>query len=693
MKRPTSLRHRFLVSFGALLAGLGGLSLAATLISAAVSYRNNLALKLRQAAGRLENHLRHAEESLFFRTRILSEVARVEASGADPQPLRQLQVYTLRWLTHDGLEILGMGSRRYWKERGKWGPLMEKAFSGVPSVALQSDPHRGAALVAASPRESDIGVEEVIAVALPLGTSLLQEWAALLGAEVALLARDGTLLGSSLPAAVSLPVQGAEQGTVRTGGTSYAYYRFPLRVGSRPAGWGMILLPTGDLRALAVRNAMIQGGVLVLGMMGFFFLYRVVVRRATSDLERLTGWARDFDPATPSPPPAVASGDEVDVLAASFGDLLDRLEAALAQVAAANEELSRTNQTLEDRVREKTRELEAERQRLDTVLSGMPHAVFLVDANGRVVYANQEARRRFGPVEGLRCQRVLGTNGPLPEETETEARIGDRIYLLQRSPAGEGRAVLVAQDVTERRALERQLQHAQRMESVGRLAAGVAHDFNNILGSMIPSLEMLKHRTQDPKALRYLKTVMNGADRAADLVRQLLMFSRAGEFQPQEIDLNQAVERALHLVEPSLGKVELRWRPHPDLERVRADPTQVQQVVFNLALNALDAMEDGGILTVETFPDPDTGQMTLAVEDTGPGIPEDQAERVFDPFFTTKDPGKGTGLGLAIVYGVAERHGGTVRLITPPAGGARFEVTFPPASSDRPDETPSAARA
>ncbi|GAB6061642.1 hybrid sensor histidine kinase/response regulator [Deferrisoma palaeochoriense] len=685
MIRPTSLRSRFLVSFGALVAGLGLLSLGVTWISTAAFYRTNLDLRLRQTAARLESHLRATEESLVFRTRILAEVARVQSSSPDPRPLRQLQVYTMRWLTHDGLEVVGMGNRAYWRGRGGWEFLLEKAFSGVPAASVEALPGGGAALAAASPREGSNGVEEVIVVALPLETSVLQRWASLLGADVALLGPEGQLLGTSLPSPWDPPPPDSMRGEVVIGGVPHAYLRTPLRAGGRAQGWALILLPTGELQALAIRTALGQAGVLLAAFLGFFVLYRAVVRRATSDLERLSGWAQGFDPGHPTPPPPVARDDEVGILAASFGDLVARLESALQQVAAANEELAEANRTLEERVRAKTRELEEERERLDAVLSGMPHAVFLVDPNGRIVYANRDAHRRFGPVEGMRCARVLGRAEPPPEGGELELRLGGRDYLVQRAPAGKGHAVVVVQDITERRTLERQLQHAQRMESVGRLAAGVAHDFNNILGAMVPSLEMMERRIEDPKALRYLATVKTGADRAAGLVRQLLAFSRAGEFEPRPVDLNTEVERALGLVRPSLKGIELRWLPGDGLEPVRADPTQVQQVVLNLVLNAADAMGSGGALTVETYRSPDARAAVLAVQDTGPGVPEDLAERIFDPFFTTKEPGKGTGLGLAIVYGIAERHGGAVRLVSPPGGGARFEVTFPFAEGATPE--------
>ncbi len=237
--------------------------------------------------------------------------------------------------------------------------------------------------------------------------------------------------------------------------------------------------------------------------------------------------------------------------------------------------------------------------------------------------------------------------------------------------------VLVVQDVTERRDLERQLLQSQKLESVGRLAAGVAHDFNNVLGSIVPCVEILRRRVQDPRALTYLDTIDAAAERAAAVVRQLLAFSRAGAARRIPLDLNRAVEGALQLLRPSLKQVELAWRPGSGLAQVAADETQIQQVLLNLALNAVDAMGGRGRVTVETRATEDGRGLVLSVEDTGPGVPPELADKIFDPFFTTKEVGEGTGLGLSLVYGIVERHGGSIRLLSPPGGGARFEVELP----------------
>jgi two-component system cell cycle sensor histidine kinase/response regulator CckA len=233
--------------------------------------------------------------------------------------------------------------------------------------------------------------------------------------------------------------------------------------------------------------------------------------------------------------------------------------------------------------------------------------------------------------------------------------------------------------VTERRDLERQLLQSQKLESIGRLAAGVAHDFNNILGAIVPCVEVLRRRVAEPRSRTYLDTIDSATSRAAEVVKQLLAFSRAGGARRVPVNLNEAVEGALRLLRPSLKQVHLEWRPGEGLPPVAADETQLQQVVLNLALNAVDAMAGRGSLHVSTEAVEGGRGALLSVADTGPGIPGDLAGKVFDPFFTTKEVGKGSGLGLSIVYGIVENHGGRIRLVSPAEGGARFEIELPAA--------------
>jgi signal transduction histidine kinase/ActR/RegA family two-component response regulator len=248
------------------------------------------------------------------------------------------------------------------------------------------------------------------------------------------------------------------------------------------------------------------------------------------------------------------------------------------------------------------------------------------------------------------------------------------------------------QRVTERgETLRRQsevLRDAQRLEAVGRLAGGVAHDFNNLLTVVLANLSILLSTEGLDESLRGLLVDMRDASqRGADLVRQLLVFSRRQQSTPQTMDLNQRVSAMHRLVGRLVGehlqlKLVLLERP----VWVRADPSQIEQVVVNLVTNARDAMPSGGMLTIETsltdVPSPREGMpagsyAVLSVSDTGEGMDTEIRARVFDPFFTTKDIGKGTGLGLATVYGIVDQSGGHITVDSRPGHGSCFRVLLP----------------
>jgi len=244
----------------------------------------------------------------------------------------------------------------------------------------------------------------------------------------------------------------------------------------------------------------------------------------------------------------------------------------------------------------------------------------------------------------------------------------------------------------QRHSLENQLRQAQKMEAVGRLAGGVAHDFNNLLTVIKGHSDLLEMRlgTLSP-AHQNIAQVRKAADRATALTRQLLAFSRMQVLQPRVLDLNALISDVSKMLPMLIGEeIEYTFRPGQPLARVKADPSQIEQVLVNLAVNARDAMPKGGKLTISTqnvlvdaayatsHPPTVAGRyVLLSVADTGCGMDESTKAKVFEPFFTTKELGKGTGLGLATVYGVVKQSGGYIWVDSVPGQGTRFEIFLP----------------
>ncbi len=250
----------------------------------------------------------------------------------------------------------------------------------------------------------------------------------------------------------------------------------------------------------------------------------------------------------------------------------------------------------------------------------------------------------------------------------------------------------ICRDVTERLSLEQQLRQAQKMEAVGRLAGGVAHDFNNILTAITGYADLLLEDLGTTDRRRDdIAEIRKAAERAAGLTRQLLAFSRQQVMQVRVLDLNDVVADTQNMLGRLLGEdIALVTRLDPALGAVKADPGQLEQVIMNLAVNARDAMPGGGKLTIETanaelddtyvrehFPARPGSYVMLAVSDTGTGMSDEVQSHLFEPFFTTKEKGKGTGLGLATVYGIVKQSGGYIWVYTEPGHGTTFKIYLP----------------
>jgi signal transduction histidine kinase len=267
---------------------------------------------------------------------------------------------------------------------------------------------------------------------------------------------------------------------------------------------------------------------------------------------------------------------------------------------------------------------------------------------------------------------------------------------VDRRPTG---VVLVLRDITvetrlevERAALERRLAHSEKLLALGQFVAGVAHELNNPLQGVLGHLELLRAQPGVPAQLRRdLTLVYREADRAARIVRDLLVFAGSGRLRVRPLAVNALVTRVLRLRARAqrAARIEATRDLAEGLPRLKGDGLLLQQALLNLVLNAEQAMSGPGHLVVRTATA--DGVVTIAVEDSGPGLPTEVAARIFEPFFTTKDVGQGTGLGLAIAYGVVRAHGGTIDAANIGASGARFTLSLPIASTAQ-SPTPEARR-
>ncbi len=306
--------------------------------------------------------------------------------------------------------------------------------------------------------------------------------------------------------------------------------------------------------------------------------------------------------------------------------------------------------------------------------------------------AREAARATF-----IQMMNGEGMPGGYVERPLITANSSERLIAWHVIAVKDGRGAIIGtlgsgEDITERKRLEAQLMHAQKMESVGQLAGGVAHDFNNILSAVIGHADLLLMKMPADDPLRPdVDQILSSSERAARLVQSLLAFSRKQIINPQVIDINEIIQSVGKLLRRLIGSdVELRTRLAKGTVCVMADAGQLEQVLMNLATNARDAMPDGGVLTIETGrADLGSGPgasgdsenavsyAVLSLSDNGIGMDAKVKERIFDPFFTTKEVGKGTGLGLSTVYGIIKQHHGDIMVYSEPGLGTTFRIYLP----------------
>lgn len=375
--------------------------------------------------------------------------------------------------------------------------------------------------------------------------------------------------------------------------------------------------------------------------------------------------------------------------------------------------------------------LRAAEVRFARFFNNTPIAIATVDRAGRIIRSNAAFARLFGDVlrndEAKTITLALGERDRETLAASIEAAAGGRgdltpldaqlsqpsarsarffVSPVEDDESDDEAAIIYALDITEQRTLEAQFAQSQKMQAIGQLAGGVAHDFNNVLTAIIGYSDLLlaSHRPTDP-SFQDIMQIKQNANRAAGLVRQLLAFSRRQTLRPQVLALNDVLAELRILLARLLGeKVSLEVVHGRDLWHVKADLNQFEQVIINLAVNARDAMPDGGTLTVRTanITPSETSQygeaalppadyVLIEVSDTGTGMPQDILDKIFEPFFSTKEVGKGTGLGLSTVYGIVKQTGGFIFVKSREGEGSAFQIFLPrhvPALDAGPEEKP-----
>ena len=387
------------------------------------------------------------------------------------------------------------------------------------------------------------------------------------------------------------------------------------------------------------------------------------------------------------------------------------------------EELRRAHDELGRRT---SQEIGQYQRRLAAIIDSSADAIIGKELDGTITSWNRGAETMYG----YSADEIIGKNiallaskdrpNEIPEILERIAR-GERIEHYEsvritkdgrhlnvsisispiREPDGKiVGASAIARDITAQRRAEDHLRQAQKMEAVGRLAGGVAHDFNNILGIITACTELLRDRI-DPAndSAQYIGNIRKAVDRGTSLTRQLLAFTRKSTVQPQLIDLNARLKDVIKLIRPLMGDdVDIVLAPRSQSAIIEIDPGLFDQIVLNLAVNSRDAMPRGGkfiletasveldeVFTAQHLPMKPGRYILLAVSDTGTGMDQTTVGRVFEPFFTTKEVGKGTGLGLATVYGIVQHGGGHIWVYSEPGSGTTFKI-YLPSAEDRLDE-------
>jgi len=374
--------------------------------------------------------------------------------------------------------------------------------------------------------------------------------------------------------------------------------------------------------------------------------------------------------------------------------IYERLYQSHRQLEEANRQLQEYQQDLERKIQERTRELHQLNELHKNIIDHAGIAILTIDEQGIIRSVNRTSKqtlaREFFKILNQKPEQEF----PWEREVELKKKSGESfpahltISRVKMSEPEKYFYVVLVSDLTERKKLENQLLQSQKLESIGTLAGGVAHNFNNLLLVILNSLQEIQERLkQDPELEFNLELIRKSAEQAKELTQQLLSFSRKKSSQKRPVKINEVIKEIGKLLGKTIHKnIEIQTELEENLPLILGDPALLQQALLNLGVNARDAMPHGGILRFEAhrkkiqtkFGELIPGEyIEIVVEDTGIGIPGEIKEHIFEPFFTTKGLEKGTGLGLATVYGIVRNHRGEIFVESEPGQGARFTILLP----------------
>lgn len=493
------------------------------------------------------------------------------------------------------------------------------------------------------------------------------------------------------------------------------------------------------LKSEAYSNAAkLSAGLFVFALLISFLLHILITR----PVDRLVSVVKEFAGGNLKTRIKVSEMNELGQLGLAFNEMaadlainqecLQEQNIQLEEEVAEREMAQEALQTQAVQLEEEIAERRQAEDKLHIIFDAAQAAIIMIDAGGDITFANPCSSRLYG----FEASEVVGSryvdHVHQDEREASDALLqklirgdlvsisGERHYLCKDGSDFWGflnakrhlddsgsliSVIIVITDISElkkgeqeRELLQQKFNQSQKMEAIGRLAGGIAHDFNNKLTVIMGYAELLKMKGEklDEVEIDHLDEILKAADHSREITRQLLAFSRSEVISPHKVSINSIIEDSRKSLGRLIGEdIKLEFRPGADLWPTLLDPTQIDQIIMNLAVNARDAMPDGGLLEIETlnvhiddsychkFPNAHQGDyVQLAVSDTGCGMDSDTLEHIFEPFFTTKEAGKGTGLGLATIYGIVSQNGGFLHAYSEKGFGTTFKVYFPKMTSE-----------